>query len=47
MSNSYRVMAGPTVLLNSEGLTKKDKNNYKLQAAVIIFQNVSILHQIR
>jgi hypothetical protein len=30
-------MTGPTVLLSSEGMTKKDKNNSKVQAAVMIF----------
>ena len=37
MSNLYKVMAGPTVVLSSEGLTKKDKDNSKVQAAVMIF----------
>jgi hypothetical protein len=37
MSNSYKVMAGPTVLFSSEGLTKKEKDNSKVQAAIMIF----------
>jgi hypothetical protein len=37
MSNSNKVIAGPTVLRSSEGLTKKEKDNSKVQAAVMKF----------
>jgi hypothetical protein len=37
MSNSHKVIAGPTVVLSSEGLAKQDKDNSKVQFAVMIF----------